>query len=225
MMPHRESAFDSPLPATLPDPAVAEFLEHRLALVRVNVSDEARLEQAREALRVIGRNSNEAIRRTDVQRPDDLFASVCFAARTHVGEARRLLAGPSADSSDLERARQRLYRGLCLVAEALAATSASRARRFERRPGHGVIFAAFVTQVVAAARSNRTDVAWVLEVADAELGIACAHPSFSRLSAEQRHMLRALRGELAAWSESDRTPDAGYALLNRLILLVDCLNH
>jgi len=213
------------------DPALAEFLDLRLALVRIPLAGAADvLEPAREALRVVGRDANHAVRNTDVHRTDDLFASVCFASRAHIAEARQILASASVDPSELVRARRRLYRGLCVVTEALVATATSRAekRHSERPPslhGQGVLFAEFVTQVAAATRANQKDVAWILEVADAELGIAAAHPHHSRLSPEQRNTLRALRGEIAAWSAGGRNTEAGYALLNRLVLHVDCMNH
>jgi len=214
-----------------PDPALAEFLELRLALVRVELSEAPeKHELAREALRVVGRNANHAVRNADVRRSDDLITNVCFAARSHIAEARQLLAAARIDYPELVRARRRLYRGLSVVSEALTATTLSRARqRMSNAPpslhGHGVLFAEFVTQVVAATRANPKDVAWVLEVADAEIGIAAAHPRYSRLSAEQRNTLRAIRGEMSAWSGGARAPDAGYSLLNRLILQVDCMNH
>jgi hypothetical protein len=216
--------------APLPDPAVGEFLELRLGLVRVAMSDSpAQLDNAREALRVIGRNADQAIRKTDVHRADDLFETVCSAARVHISDARQLLASPSFSRDELVQARQRLYRGVCLVAEALAATSGSRtARSRSSQPptrGRGVLFASFVTQVVAATRANPKDVRWVLEVAEAEINVAVAHPDFSRVSAEQRNSLRSLRAEIAAWTNGSRNPDVGLSLLNRLILLVDCLNH
>jgi len=65
----------------------------------------------------------------------------------------------------------------------------------------------------------------VLEVADAEIAIAAAHPRYTRLSAEHRNTLRVIRGEMAAWSAGNRHPDAGYSLLNRVILHIDCMNH
>ena len=228
MMPEHAGQPGLGVAVTLPDPAIAEFLELRLSLVRINLSDAARVEEAREALRVVAREANHAIRNIDVRRPHELFASVCFAARSHVAEARQMLADARAERAELTRARRRLYRGLCLVAEALTATTRSRASQTDAPPatrGRGVLFAEFVTQVVAATRSNKTDVAWVLHVAEAELGVAAAHPAFSRLSAEQRSSLRALRGEIVAWSAGDPATDSGYLLLNRLILLVDCLNH
>jgi hypothetical protein len=88
-----------------------------------------------------------------------------------------------------------------------------------------VLFAAFVTQIRAATRVNPKDVLWVLQVADAEISVAAAHPLFSRLSAEQRSTLRGLRGEIADFATSDRNHEVGFALLNRLVLLVDNLNH
>jgi hypothetical protein len=216
------------LSAPLPDPTIGEFLELRLAAVRIAVGDSpAQLEAAREVLRQLGHKADQTIRKTDVHRPDDLFETVCFAARTHISDARELLAAPRAVREDIVRARRRLYRGLSLVAEALAATSGSRLDRRSQPPtrGRGVLFASFVTQVVAATRANPKDVAWVLEVAEAEINIAVAHPDFSRVSAEQRNTLRSLRGEVAAWAAGSRNSDFGLALLNRLILLVDCLNH
>lgn len=216
------------LSAPLPDPSVGEFLELRLNAVRIAMGDsQGQLEGAREALRALAHNADHIIRKTDVHRPDDLFETVCFAARTHISDARELLASSRPVREDLVRARRRLYRGLSLVAEALAATSGSRMdRRQSQPPGRrGVLFAAFVTQVVAATRANPKDVAWVLEVADAEINIAVAHPDFARVSAEQRATLRGLRAEIAAWTAGSRNPDVGLALLNRLILLIDCLNH
>ena len=213
------------------DPALSEFLELRLALVRITLSEAyENHEVAREALRVVGRNANHAIRNADVRRSDDLITNVCFAARAHIAEAREILADAKIDYASFVRARRRLYRGLSVVSEALTATTLSRARRRmsdapPSQHGHGVLFAEFVTQVVAATRANPKDVGWVLEVADAEIGIAAAHPRYSRLSAEQRNTLRAIRGEMSAWSAGARIPDAGYSLLNRLILQVDCMNH
>jgi hypothetical protein len=232
-MPPRADALSPtlPRPPKSHDPALAEFLDLRLALVRIQLAGSAeQLEPAREALRVVGRNANHAVRNTDVRRTDDLFTSVCFAARSHIAEARQILAAASVDAGELTRARRRLYRGLCVVTEALVATATSRAesRQSERPPsphGQGVLFAEFVTQVAAATRANQRDVAWILEVADAELGIAAAHPHYSRLSADQRNTLRTLRGEMATWSATGRTPEVGYALLNRLVLHVDCMNH
>jgi hypothetical protein len=231
-MPHRESALPSlPSPKTAFDPALAEFLELRLALVRIELSDAPEsLERAREALRVVGRNANHAIRSADVRRTDELLTDVCFAARAHIAEARHVLAPAHVDYHELVRARRRLYRGLSVVTEALTATTLSRAKaRLSDAPpsqhGYGVLFAEFVTQVVAATRTNQRDIAWVLEVADAELGIAAAHPRYSRLSADQRNALRVIRGEMAAWAAGLRNLDAGYSLLNRLILQVDCMNH
>jgi hypothetical protein len=218
-------------PRTPHDPASAEFLELRLALVRVALSESPALhEAAREALRVVGRDANHAVRSTDVRRDDDLLSGVCFAARSHIAEARQILAAASTEYSELVRARRRLYRGLSVVAEALTATTMSRAklRLSDVQPsllGHGVLFSQFVTQVAAATRANPTDIAWVLEVADAELAIAAAHPRYSQLSSEQRNTLRSIRGEMAAWSAGTRNPDVGYSLLNRLILQVDCMNH
>ncbi len=216
--------------APLPDPAVGEFLELRLALVRIPMSDSpAQLENAREALRVIGRDAEETIRKTDVHRTDDLFETVCSAARVHISDARQLLAAPRFTRDELVQARRRFYRGVCLVAEALSATSGSRTARLRSSPpptrGRGVLFASFVTQVVAATRANPKDVGWVLEVAEAEINVAVAHPDFSRVSPEQRTTLRALRAEIASWAAGTRHPDVGLSLLNRLILLVDCLNH
>lgn len=217
------------LSAPLPNPAIGEFLELRLALVRIAMSDSpVQLDNAREALRVVGRDADQAIRRIDVHRSDDLFETVCSAARTHISDARQLLAGARFTLDDLLQARRRLYRGLCLVAEALSATSGTRTTRFRSQPplrGRGALFASFVTQVVAATRANQKDVGWVLEVAEAEINVAVAHPDFSRVSADQRNSLRALRGEIAAWASGTRSPDFGLSLLNRLILLVDCLNH
>jgi hypothetical protein len=216
------------LSAPLPDPSVGEFLELRLTAVRIAMSDSpVHLERAREALRALGHDADQTIRKTDVHRPDDLFETVCFAARTHIADARELLSSPRAVREDLVRARRRFYRGLSLVAEALAATSGSRMdRRASQPPGRrGVLFAAFVTQVVAATRANPKDIAWVLEVAEAEINIAVAHPDFARVSAEQRATLRGLRGEIAAWAAGPQNADFGLALLNRLILLIDCLNH
>jgi hypothetical protein len=88
-----------------------------------------------------------------------------------------------------------------------------------------VLFAAFVTQIRAASRANPKDVLWVLQVADAEISVAAAHPLFTRLSSEQRSTLRALRGEIADFATSERNHEIGFALLNRLVLLVDSLNH
>jgi hypothetical protein len=218
-------------PKTRPDPALAEFLELRLALVRIPLGDaHDTLEASREALRVVGRNANHAVRHADVHRTDDLLTDVCFAARAHIAEARHILAPARVEYHELLRARRRLYRGVSVVAEALTATTLSRAKtRLSETPpsqrGHGVLFAEFVTQVVAATRANPKDIAWVLEVADAELAIAAAHPRYSHLAPEQRNALRLLRGEIAAWSTGTRHTDAGYSLLNRLILQVDCLNH
>jgi hypothetical protein len=117
------------------------------------------------------------------------------------------------------------------MAEALTATSGSRSSSnrpradsgVNLRVGHGVLFAAFVTQIRAASRANPKDVLWVLQVADAEISVAAAHPLFSRLSTEQRSTLRALRGEVAAFATSERSSDTGF--LNRLVLLIDGLNH
>lgn len=233
-MHYRAGDFASPASASKApphDPALAEFLELRLALVRIRLSGTAEeLEPAREALRTVGRDANHAVRDTDVRRTDDLFTTVCFAARSHIAEARQILAAASVEPGELSRARRRLFRGLCVVTEALVATTTSRAesRRSEPPPsphGRGVLFAEFVTQVAAATRANQRDVGWILEVADAELGIAAAHPRYSRLSSDQRNTLRALRGEIAAWTAGGRQPEAGYALLNRLVLHVDCMNH
>lgn len=233
-MPHPESAAGRPslrLPSQPPDPALAEFLELRLALARIALDDAPeRLEVAREALRVVGRNANHAVRTADVRRFDELFSDVCFAARAHIAEARQSLATARVEYRELIRARRRLYRGLALVAEVLTATTYSRARagKFEKNVshhGHGVLFAEFVTQVVAATRANPKDIAWVLDVADAELGIAAAHPCYSELPADQRNTLSGLRAEMAAWAGGTRHGDSGYSLLNRLILHVDCMNH
>ena len=158
----------------------------------------------------IGRDAKHAIRRTDVRRADDTFAGVCHAAWSEVAEGRRLLEADEPTPSELVLARRALYRGLCLVAEALSATSA---------------FATFVTQVVAASRANPEDIAWALEVGDAELGVAEAHPRFCRVSADNQNRLRSLREEIAVWRTGERRPDTGQALLNRLILLVNCLKH
>jgi hypothetical protein len=213
------------------DPAAADFLELRLALVRIALPEAPELlEPAREALRVVGRNANHAVRSTDVRRDDDLLTGVCFAARSHIAEARQILAAASVEYSELVRARRRLYRGLSVVAEALSATTVSRAKvRVSdippARQGHGVLFAQFLTQVAAATRTNPKDIGWVLDVADAELAITAAHPRYTRLATEHRNTLRAIRGEMAAWSAGTRHPDAGYSLLNRLILQVDCMNH
>jgi len=233
-MPPRETVLGQPLPLPLkaaPDPALAEFLELRLALVRITLSEAAdKLELAREALRVVGRAANHAVRNADVRRTDELLTDVCFAARAHIAEARQILASARTDHAELVRARHRLYRGISVVTEALMATALSRAKaRMSDAPssrrGHGVLFAEFVTQVVAATRANQKDIGWVLEVADAEIGIAAAHPRYTRLSSEQRNTLRSIRGEMAAWSSGTRSTDAGYSLLNRLILQVDCMNH
>jgi len=233
-MPHRQSALEPSMslsPKTRPDPALAEFLDLRLALVRITLSDvHEALEPAREALRVVGRDANHAVRSADVRRTDDLLTDVCFAARAHIAEARHLLAPARVDFHELVRARRRLYRGLSVVTEALTATALSRAKaRLSDAPpsrhGYGVLFAEFVTQVVAATRANPKDIAWVLEVADSEIAIAAAHPRYSRLSAEQRNALRLIRSEMAEWSAGLRNTDAGYSLLNRLILQVDCMNH
>jgi hypothetical protein len=229
----RASTHAPTLSALVPDPAVSEFLELRLLVARVTIGAtlaEERLEWARNTLRELARNANHAIRTADVRRSNDIFASVCFAARAQVSEARGRLAVATLDAAELGRARRALYRGLCLVAEGLAAASIPRTRvslteSVPPGPKQGVLFASFVTQVAAATRANTRDVAWALEVADAEVSVAVAHPQFIRIAPEQRSMLRSVRGEIAAWSGGDRSPDAGYALLNRLVLLVDCLNH
>jgi hypothetical protein len=232
-MPHPVSVAGSSfrLPSQPPDPALAEFLELRLALARIAIDDAPeKLEVAREALRVVGRNANHAVRTADVRRFDELYSDVCFAARAHIAEARQILATARVEYRELVRARKRLYRGLALVTEVLAATTYSRARagtvdRHVSQQGHGVLFAEFVTQVVASTRANPKDIAWVLDVADAELGIAAAHPSYSQLPAEQRSTLSGIRAEMAAWTGGTRHSDSGYSLLNRLILHVDCMNH
>jgi hypothetical protein len=213
------------------DPAAADFLELRLALVRIALPEAVELlEPAREALRVVGRDANHQVRNADVRRDDDLLTGVCFAARSHIAEARQILSAANVEYVELVRARRRLYRGLAVVAEALSATTVSRAKLRVSdfpppRQGHGVLFSQFLTQVAAATRANPKDIAWVLEVADGEIAIAAAHPRYTRLAAEQRNALRVIRGEMAAWSAGTRHPDAGYSLLNRLILLVDCMNH
>ena len=233
-MTHRPTSVGSvaSLPPRVPyDPAAAEFLELRLALVRIALPEAPdMLEPAREALRVVGRDANHAVRNADVRRDDDLLTGVCFAARSHIAEARHILAPANVEYVELARARRRLYRGLSVVAEALSATTVSRAKlRLSDVPAprqsHGVLFAQFLTQVAAATRTNPKDIAWVLAVADAELAVAAAHPRYSRLGNEQRNTLRVIRGEMAAWSAGNRHPDAGYSLLNRLILHVDCMNH
>jgi hypothetical protein len=229
----RASAHAPTLSALVPDPAVSEFLELRLFVARVPIGEALspeRLEESRNTLREIARSANHAIRTADVRRSNDIFASSCFAARAQVSEARGRLAGATLDAAELGRARRALYRGLCLVAEGLAAASILRTRvslneSVPLGPKHSVLFASFVTQIAAATRANARDIAWALEVADAEVSVAVAHPHFMRIAAEQRSMLRSIRGEIAAWASGDRTPDAGYALLNRLVLLVDCLNH
>ena len=216
------------LSATIPDPSLGEFLELRLSVAKIALSDDpTRFEQARHSLRELGAKSTRTIRRTGLGRRDDLFGYVCFAARTHIAEARHILTSAT-NLADLVRARRRLYRGLCVMAEALtASTSRSSGRRSDSPTprGHGVLFAAFVTQIRAASRANPKDVLWVLQVADAEISVAAAHPLFSRLSSEQRSTLRALRGEIADFATSERNPETGFALLNRLVLLVDSLNH
>src|SRR5262245_34622950 len=110
-MPLSTNAFGThlPSPPKLRDPAILEFLELRIALVRVKIDDGAGLENAREALRVVGRNANHAIRNMDVRHTDDHFASACFAARSQVAEARQLLATASVNAGDLVRARRKLY--------------------------------------------------------------------------------------------------------------------
>jgi hypothetical protein len=229
----RVSAHAPTLSALVPDPAVSEFLELRLLVARVTIGatlSQERLEEARNTLREVARSAHHAIRTTDVRRSNDVFSSVCFAARAQVSEARGRLARATFDAAELGRARRALYRGLCLVAEGLAAASILRTRvslteSMPPGPKQGVLFASFVTQIAAATRANARDVDWVLEVADAEVSVAVAHPHFIRLAPEQRSMLRSVRGEIAAWSGTDRSPDTGYALLNRLVLLVDCLNH
>jgi hypothetical protein len=229
----RASAHAPTLSAIVPDPAIGEFLELRLLVARVPIGAalaQERLEAARNTLRELARNANHAIRTADVRRSNDIFASACFAARAQISDARGRLAGATLDAAELGRARRLLYRGLCLVAEGLAAASNPRTRASLTEsappgPKQGVLFAAFVTQVAAATRANARDIAWALEVADAEVSVTAAHPHFMRIAPEQRGMLRSVRGEIAAWSGGDRSPDAGYALLNRLVLLVDCLNH
>jgi hypothetical protein len=215
--------------AAIPDPSLGEFLELRLSLVKIALSDDAsRYEEARHALRELGAKSSRTIRRTGLGRRDDLFGYVCFAARSHVAEARHILTSAT-NLADLVRARRRLYRGLCVMAEALTATSTSRSsglRGDSPLPrGNGVLFAAFVTQIRAATRANPKDVLWVLQVADAEISVAAAHPLFARLSADQRTTLRALRAEIAEFASGERNSEVGFALLNRLVLLVDGLNH
>jgi hypothetical protein len=217
------------LNATVPDPSLGEFLELRLSVAKITLSDDlARFEEARHALRELGAKSSRTIRRTGLVRRDDLFGYVCFAARSHVAEARHILTSATS-YADLVRARRRLYRGLCVMGEALTATSTSRSsglRSGSPLPrGNGVLFAAFVTQIRAATRANPRDVLWVLQVADAEISVAAAHPLFSRLSVEQRTTLRALRAEIADFVTSDRNHEVGFALLNRLVLLIDGLNH
>lgn len=210
-----------------PDPAIAEFLDLRLEVVRVSLSSApstAGFENARSAFREIGRNANAAIRKADVKRTDELFASVCFAARSHIAEARGRLASDVIENTDLVLARRALYRGLSLIAEALSASD-ERTSVAPPRAGGSVLFVAFVTQVVAATRANTRDIAWALEVADSELNVAVAHPNFLLISHERRALLRMLRAEMTAWFGAGRETDAGYALLNRLMLLVDCLNH
>jgi hypothetical protein len=233
-MPHRESVLVAPSPSfprAAADPAPAAFLELRLAVVRITLGDAPEThEPAREALRVAGRNATHAVREVDLRRADDLASSVFFAARAHIAEARHVLAAGRVELVELVRARHRLYRGLSIVAEVLTATSLSRARvRMSDAPasshGNGVLFAEFVTQVVAATRANPRDIAWVLEVADTELGIASAHPRFARLASDQRAALRTLRGEIVEWTSRARDADAGYSLLNRLMLQADCMNH
>jgi len=233
-MPHRPTSLGpvASLPPRVPyDPAAADFLELRLALVRIPLPETPELlEPAREALRIVGRDANNAVRDADVRRDDDLLTGVCFAARSHIAEARHILASASVEYAELVRARRRLYRGLAVVAEALNATTVSRAKlRMSDIPpprqGHGVLFAQFLTQVAAATRANPKDIAWVLELADGELAIAAAHPRYTRLADEHRNTLRIIRGEMAAWSAGNRHPDAGYSLLNRLMLHVDCMNH
>ena len=220
------------LSATAPDPSLGDFLELRLTVAKVSLSDDlTRFEEMRHALRELGAKSSRTIRRTGLVHRDDLFGYVCFAARSHVAEARHILTSATS-LPDLVRARRRLYRGLCVMAEALTATSTSRSSSSRPRAdshvtlrGHGVLFAAFVTQIRAATRANSRDVLWVLQVADAEISVAAAHPLFSRLSVEQRTALRALRGEIADFAASERSHETGFALLNRLVLLVDGLNH
>lgn len=220
------------LSAAVPDPSLGEFLDLRLSLVKIALFDDpARFEEARRKLRELGAKSSRTIRRTGLVRKDDLFGYVCFAARSHVAEARHILTSATS-LAELSRARRRLYRGLCVMAEALTATSGSRSSSSRPRldsgvalRGHGVLFAAFVTQIRVASRANPKDVLWVLQVADAEISVAAAHPLFSSLSTEQRSTLRALRAEVADFATSERGNDAGVALLNRLVLLIDGLNH
>jgi hypothetical protein len=222
----RGSARRAPVSAP-PDPAIAEFLDLRLDVVRVPLSPALStdgLENARSAFREIGRNANAAIRNADVRRTDEPFASVCFAARSHIAGARRRLASGSVENTELVLARRALYGGLALIAEALSASD-ERPRALPPHAGRSALFLAFVTQVVAATRANTSDIAWALEVAESELTVAVAHPHFLLISHERRTLLRILRAEMAAWFSGAREADAGLALLNRLMLLVDTLNH
>jgi len=160
-------------------------------MVLVGVRSERAVRARREQLLELCQRTSRVTLALEAVLPDDVLASLFFAARTATAQARRAIFELSLGSSaidELTQARHSLFGALTLLSET-AAVNGYLPRGELARTDDALVSTRAVLAAVSHARGH--DDAWYLEVARAELALASYNPG-SRVSTETRSMLNSL---------------------------------
>jgi hypothetical protein len=145
----------------------------------------------------------------------EFAGDVCFAARVRVAEAMRTLLTKT-DGANVREARHTLYCALVLVAEALRSDETSSLPAPDSAP-----LGEFAALTLAASRACRSDHAWILDVAQAELVLCTTHPEFRDIDSRLARRLSVVQGEIARWNAKNRGEALASVLVDSIVTILE----